>query len=477
MRILTLTILIVVNFEASLFAQNIFSRTFGGADVDGAMSVVQLPDNGYVVAGFTGSFGNNANMLAIRLSEQGELVWLKTYGGPQLEGAEKVLFHHNQLYFLGFSNSPNPQIYDAYLVVTDLDGNELWSETFGGDDWEFGKEMIFINDSILVVASESYSFGNFSDVLLSYVNVNTREIQNISLPSPHNLQVIKLLKTEGDRLFIVSNFNAESGDTSGFQVYVTSYFSDQIEQSFIIPYSENTEFRDATLVNNGLVVVAGTFFPENNPYGETLVTLIDTAGAFIADVKSPVDDNFAYPINAVKYLQNDVCIFAGVSTFLDFNISRGAFFTSSGLIYFDNGRVFDGNVFDEFKDIIPTTDGGFMAVGNSVTFGPGISGALIVKINADLEFTLNVITGIDETKAIKNSGFQIYPNPTNEFLNIKSETIIEKIKIFDINGKVLNATNLQGSQILDVSNLPNGIYFLYLESQDRNNAVLRFIKN
>lgn len=58
--------------------------------------------------------------------------------------------------------------------------------------------------------------------------------------------------------------------------------------------------------------------------------------------------------------------------------------------------------------------------------------------------------------------FNIYPNPTSRFVNISAANI-EKISVIDINGKVISV--FIGSQIIDISNFCNGIYFLKIETQ------------
>ena len=74
------------------------------------------------------------------------------------------------------------------------------------------------------------------------------------------------------------------------------------------------------------------------------------------------------------------------------------------------------------------------------------------------------IEDIDLDKLVK-----IYPNPTNNYLNIKSSTVtITKISIFDLQGKrMLIKTNHLDN--INVSNLNRGIYFLKLEM---NQSVL-----
>ncbi len=62
----------------------------------------------------------------------------------------------------------------------------------------------------------------------------------------------------------------------------------------------------------------------------------------------------------------------------------------------------------------------------------------------------------------------IYPNPTNGVLNINTSNN-SLIKLFNINGKLINTTIAQSSvTIFDLSNLENGIYFIQVE----NNGII-----
>ena len=67
-----------------------FAKTFGGGDGDGAYSIQQTSDGGYIVAGGTSSFGAGGDFLVIKLSSNGDIVWAKTFGGGNSEGAFSI---------------------------------------------------------------------------------------------------------------------------------------------------------------------------------------------------------------------------------------------------------------------------------------------------------------------------------------------------------------------------------------------------
>ena len=81
--------------------------------------------------------------------------------------------------------------------------------------------------------------------------------------------------------------------------------------------------------------------------------------------------------------------------------------------------------------------------------------------------------GTDVKNIDKKTGFEIYPNPADDVLKLKSEKAISEIEIIDINGKVLKSQiNLNRNNEVNISNLPAGIYFLRINKTQ----TLRFIK-
>jgi PKD repeat protein len=70
-------------------------------------------------------------------------------------------------------------------------------------------------------------------------------------------------------------------------------------------------------------------------------------------------------------------------------------------------------------------------------------------------------TGINDTKA-NTEACNIYPNPTSDYVNISipAQTKITTTTITNLEGKVLQTYNQLKENKIDVSGLPNGLYFL-----------------
>ena len=74
-------------------------------------------------------------------------------------------------------------------------------------------------------------------------------------------------------------------------------------------------------------------------------------------------------------------------------------------------------------------------------------------------YQLNVVTGIND---IKNSNIKIYPNPTNNIINIEGLNKNENntIQIFDVQGKLVITKTITEKGAIDLSELNKGVYVI-----------------
>ncbi len=63
--------------------------------------------------------------------------------------------------------------------------------------------------------------------------------------------------------------------------------------------------------------------------------------------------------------------------------------------------------------------------------------------------------------------FKVYPNPTTDYLFIKSQGDLSAYQLYDLNGRKVQKSNLSGTETrMDLSKLPSGLYFLRLYSEE-----------
>jgi hypothetical protein len=139
----------------------LWTRTYGGPDMDDAYSVQQTSDGGYIVAGKTMSFGaGNADVWLIKTNVAGDTLWTRTYGGTGYDLGRSVQQTSDGGYIVaGFTNSFGAGGGDVYLIKTKADGDTLWTRTYGGTNYDEGRSVQQTSDGGYIVTGYTASFG------------------------------------------------------------------------------------------------------------------------------------------------------------------------------------------------------------------------------------------------------------------------------------------------------------------------------
>jgi len=132
----------------------LWDKTFGGAGDDDGWSVTQTADGGYLVAGRTSSYGaGNADLWLIKTNASGNEIWNRTFGGAAKdEGFSVQATPDGGCVVAGCTASYGAGDNDVWLVKTDADGNKLWDKTFGGAGSDVAHSVVLTQDGGFAVA-------------------------------------------------------------------------------------------------------------------------------------------------------------------------------------------------------------------------------------------------------------------------------------------------------------------------------------
>ena len=137
-------------------------------------------------------------------------------------------------------------------------------------------------------------------------------------------------------------------------------------------------------------------------------------------------------------------------------------FTSnpSGGIYIGTGVT--GNTFD------PS-----IGVGNyPITYTINVSNGCVASATQTIDVQL--CTGVNE---IESNLFSVYPNPTSDFVTIKSDKEIVSVLVYDYSGKLVRMVEPNSFETkLDVSALAAGFYSFTIEMKDSTLKIIKVIK-
>jgi hypothetical protein len=169
-----LSVSLVALFIEYAHAQVRFVRAYGRPGYNGANSVQQTSDGGYIVAGGTTYMGTlNTDILLIKTDANGNLQWSKTYGEAGDDVAYSVQRTADGGYILaGYTSSFGAGDNDVFLVKTDAFGNIQWAKTYGGTSWDWASSVQQTSDGGYIVAGYTWSFGTGGDILLIKTDAN-----------------------------------------------------------------------------------------------------------------------------------------------------------------------------------------------------------------------------------------------------------------------------------------------------------------
>ncbi|PLX10756.1 MAG: hypothetical protein C0598_09750 [Marinilabiliales bacterium] len=153
----------------------LWQKTYGGYGHDFGYSIVTEGESIYI-CGSTQSNGNGSfDMILLKTDNEGNELWSKTYGGSEYDyGISMVNNSEGGLYLSGTTKSFGQNLSpDYYLIKTDYEGNEIWNLTFGGDLIENVYKAFSTADSGVILIGKTNSFGNgYFDILLVKVDKN-----------------------------------------------------------------------------------------------------------------------------------------------------------------------------------------------------------------------------------------------------------------------------------------------------------------
>ncbi len=144
---------------------------FGGTNNDRAHAVIKGHDQGYVMAGFSESDDfdisdprGSYDFWVVHLSETGEMLWERSYGGTGIDIAQDIAQTEDGGYVIAGSTisadgdvSASNGGSDAWVIKVDAGGNLLWERTFGGSGFDAAESISPTRDGGFVIAGNSRS--------------------------------------------------------------------------------------------------------------------------------------------------------------------------------------------------------------------------------------------------------------------------------------------------------------------------------
>ncbi len=147
-----------------------WEKTYGGVENDELLTIQQTSDNGFILGGYSRSeiAGNQQNGSSdawiIKTNSVGDVLWQKTYGDVELDGLSDLIEIPDEAFvFIGSSRMPDGfsgetnGSSDILVLKTDLSGNLIWQRSLGDIGDDYGMSVTITPNSDVVVAGSLYT--------------------------------------------------------------------------------------------------------------------------------------------------------------------------------------------------------------------------------------------------------------------------------------------------------------------------------
>jgi hypothetical protein len=432
-----LVVIIVVTFGYTQAPDILWTKTYGGTGNDVGNSIKQTLDGGYIIAGYTESFGaGQQDVWLLKTDANGDTVWTKTYGGVYNDWAECVQQTNDGGYIIA-ANLGALGWGGTWLIKTDSIGGITWTQIYGG----WCHEVQQTSDGGYVTVKNYWGPGGYHGFLLK------TDASGDTIWTSDDLHAYGFsVRQTFDGGYIVAGEEYIGQGTSGPWLAKLDTLGDTIwcrTLLFSSPPAQNTRFLsvkqtlDSGYVACGLRIWADyscvLCIIKTDHQGDTLWTR--QYGDSLA--------LFEWFANSVQLTNDNGYILTG---------GRDTLWTQVGdlvLLKIDeNGdtlwfMVCSGVSDEEGHEVQQTNDGGYIVVGSTESYGAGGKDVWIIKTEPDV--------GIEEQPLVKPMEIQ-ESITTTIFRGPIQLPEGKECKVFDITGRVVQPDKIQP-----------GIYFIEID--------------
>lgn len=512
----------------------------GGGELDVGNDIEPTKDGGYVIAGYTFSYGAGfCDFYISKMDKLGVLEWTKVIGTSDLEFGQSVKQSSDQSIIVSgrlLSNTTG-QV-SAFVVKLDVLGNVLWQKTYSENN---GNSICLTADGGYAIAGEK--FGKLSVFKID----GDGNLQWSKFYGGTQYDVAKSIRQTTDGgFFVVGSTN--SFGSGGFDVYAIKLDIDgNIEWTRTIGDSEDNIGESGEQTNDGGYILAGfTNVPANNgnpSHTNGHIIKLSANGKLVWSKSiGGVKDEYIFSIQQTTDggfitggFSNSFAA-SGATTFADSASFYVVKTNNTGNVQWSKAFSHQSNVWNVNNGtygIRQTSDGGYVGVGSSFISDTNYdTDVFIVKLDnlgnscEGIDVSSTVLQGpenmtIDNGTAtdyvpvmlnigqvtsggnmqqeclvdsifspsginelLQNNQFLIYPNPAYNKVIIKqteqSAQLLSYIEIYNVLGqKVVDipvAENNTTEKEVDVQMLSPGMYYFKFTNQKGAIEIQKFIK-
>ena len=438
--------------------------------------VVQTPDSGFLVTGFSGSFSTgHSDAFLLKVDKNGNNIWSQSYGGVENDAAFALKRIDNfGVYLLGRTTGADGD-FDAWVTLVNDMGDEIWSRSYPGDNWEEIVDAALTQDSGLIVGVSTFgSSAEGTDIMLMRLNANGDTVWTQTAFNAGDDELTNIEPYQ-DSLFIVSSNHLDEASQSyygclrmmhedGTLIWSDTVAVDSAGSLFLNDFyiEQDTVFavgayriNDTSLFDlmqykhwiplgssGELELTYGNSF--RNIEGQCIAPVVGTPFKYVSyTVENPIGGSLVVNKNFVIGLSNNLSIVSVAGE----TLTEGDDLLINGYSTADSGAVFVG---------YQTLENGTTAIAVA-KLGPNFDYPTIMGVTS-----VNQLVGNEEV--FEEFEVSIFPNPCTSEITIQLDSSpINVFAIRNLQGKIVSKGALTlGKTTIPIAGLAPGMYMVEL---------------
>ncbi|MCK5261419.1 MAG: hypothetical protein KAJ44_04505, partial [Thermoplasmatales archaeon] len=358
-------------------------ETYGGSDRDYGYSVQQTLDGGYVITGSTYSYGNGLrDVWLIKTDSNGNEEWNRTFGGANNDIGHYVQQTIDGGYIItGYTESYGPLHANVWLIKIDSNGSEEWNRTFGSYRVEIGYSVQQTSDGGFIITGSYQEGWTGTNVWLIKTDSNgtTEWSKGFGGRDTGDMGYCVQQTDDGGYIIVGEGNTYGAGHYDLWLIKTDSNGNWMWDKSFGGKYSD--EGRSVQQTSDGGYVVTGKLLFKNAyGYYDEDVWLIKTnssGGEEWSKTYGGTDRDYGY---SVQQTLDGGYVITG-STLSYGNGSHDVWLIKTDTDGNEEWNITIGGTSGEVgRSVQQTTDGGYIITGTTSSYGSGLSDVWLIKL-------------------------------------------------------------------------------------------------
>ena len=349
----------------------LWEQTYGGEDWESGHSVQQTPDGGYILGGYTASYGAGGwDLYLVKTDSNGAAIWSHTYGGwgDEITDGNACMTSDGGYVFVGETTTYTIGAEDFYLVKTDGVGNELWYRNYGGSEADRGFYVQQTMDGGYILAGLTQTYGSGLEDFYIIKTDSAGNVEWTQVVGGNQSDVALWVEQTTGGNYIVAGYTYSygAGGSDAYLMKISSVGDTMWTRTY--GGAQHDYFKSVKQSRDGNYVALGTTRSFGLSHQDMYLVKVDNSGDTVwtrtYGTSNMEDAQEICQTHSGGYIMAGSIEYPGGWTTNDFYLVKA---DGDGNLLWT--RTYGGNQLDQAYSVVQTTDGGYAIFGQSFSFG------------------------------------------------------------------------------------------------------------